>query len=295
MALTKLSGSVGQGGKNERKDSMEVQVRLNRYIEAGRLLTLTKLEVNGKGGDGPTVQAIKEFQRRVMAVPETGKITGTYDDAYISLCQPLKEAYVFDVVTDMISRCLDLPPPGGMDEDLWQTALLSLCDHMEHPRLYRYSMMTIVDFRRERFKRRLWVMDLHEQPTLVHLHTFVSHGKGSGDDKPTRFGVDYGSLVGAYVTTYRDQVLAGQTPEDKKKKVTGPGVRLQGLDRSNRDASRRGVIFHGAYYVNSDKPSVGNSRGCFATSWKDNAKIVNFIPNGSFVYAYAGLAHQSSV
>jgi L,D-transpeptidase catalytic domain len=293
MALTKLSGSVGQGSKNAKKDSLAVQIRLNRYIEAGRLPSVAKLELNGRGGEPPTVQAIREFQSRVMAVPETGRITGTYDDTYISLCQPLKEAYVFDVVTDMISKCLDLAPLGDFDEDIWQTALLSLCSHMEHPRLTRYSMLTLVDFRRPRNRRRLWVIDLHTEQ--VRLHTFVAHGKGSGDELPNRFGVDYGSLVGGFVTTYRDQVLAGQTKENKEKKVKGPGVRLQGLDQSNRDTAQRGVIFHGAHYVNSRKPDVKNSKGCFATSWEDNANIVHLIPDGSFVYAYAGTAHPTTV
>jgi hypothetical protein len=121
------------------------------------------------------------------------------------------------------------------------------------------------------------------------MYTYVAHGKGSGDEMPKRFNVgDKVSQVGAFVTTVRDQVIAGQTRENKDKHVTGPGVRIQGLDETNRDTARRGIIFHGAHYVKSHGPSVANSWGCFATTWEDNARIVNYIHSGSFVYAYAG-------
>jgi hypothetical protein len=291
---TRLSGTVGHRCQNFRDDSLTVQTRLNRYIEAGRLPPLAKLELNGRGGDPPTVQAIKEFQRQVMAVPVTGRITGTYDDTFVSLGKTVKEEYVFGVVDDMIMKCLEMVPLGGIDTALWHTALMSLRSHMEHPRLTRYSMMTIVDFRRPRSRPRLWVMDLYEEKVL--LHTFVAHGDGSGGEVPKWFNVGAKvSQVGAFVTTVRDQVIAGQTAKNKEKHVTGPAVRIQGLDESNRDTARRGIIFHGAHYVKSIGPSVANSWGCFATSWEDNARIVNHIHGGSFVYAYAGPEYLPAV
>src|SRR4051794_26820795 len=51
-----LGASVGRGGKNQPEDVLAVQQALNRRLDAG-------LSENGKG-DGKTLAAIEDFQRR---------------------------------------------------------------------------------------------------------------------------------------------------------------------------------------------------------------------------------------
>jgi peptidoglycan hydrolase-like protein with peptidoglycan-binding domain len=59
--MSSITGSVGRGGVNRMQDVKTVQTLLNNH----RKLPLTKLSVNGQA-DPSTIQAIEEFQRRVV-------------------------------------------------------------------------------------------------------------------------------------------------------------------------------------------------------------------------------------
>ena len=61
--MAAITGSVGRGGTNGRRDVETVQRLLNQHI--GRLTPLSPLVVDGLAG-GSTVAAIETFQRRVL-------------------------------------------------------------------------------------------------------------------------------------------------------------------------------------------------------------------------------------
>ena len=296
MANHKLSGSVGNRGRNARADVTIVQDLLNEYILEGRLGEISILDDPSAGAGSDTEQAIRLFQTRVMKVPPTGLIRGSTDDVFLSLCIPPKDSGVLSLVHAHVMQWLKCPPPHcKMPGDLWIAALQSLGEHASHPRLKRYSRMTLIDFRMSRRCPRLWVVDLLDQ--YVHMYTYVAHGRGEEKNSAevvTNFHEPYSSKPGAYIATWKDSVLAGQTDSDKARGVRGPAVRLQGLDQSNRRAADIGILFHGAWYVRPDQGKIGNSRGCFATSFKENLQIVELIQGGSFVYAYAGEAYRTA-
>ncbi len=304
MTVKYISASVGRGGKNLKQDVEIVQDLLSEYILANRLGPMSILDEEFAGAGSDTERAICEFQKQVMRVPPTG-IVRKGSDEFASLLRSPEERNVLDLVHDHVNLWIrNGPPPGwNISFDLWRCALDSLGVHASHPRLVRYSMITLVDFRIPRQLPRLWVIDLHESRVL--MHTRVAHGRGPtkpyAGDVPNNFGLDYTSRLGAYIATRRDMVKAGQKPigksanssaddgegdDHKGVRPYGPGVRLVGLDDTNRMAARIGIIFHGAHYVTAN--TVANSRGCFATSFKDNKQIVDLIKDGSFVYAFAG-------
>ncbi len=297
MSEHRIEASVGIGGKNRKKDVARVQDLLNKYILEGLLGPISFLDDGDASPASDTVHAIREFQSRVMKVPPTGRIASAYDDIYLSLLKTPKDNEVLRTVESFVNKWAKENPPGEIARDLWTSAMQSLLVHASHPRLKRYSMMTLVDYRIPCNFPRLWVVDLLDMK--IHIHTCVAHGKGSvgmdeeGEDPINavefNFSSPYSSRLGAYIALNHSNVLAGQTKKDKKLGVRGPGVRVQGLDESNRMASSIGILFHGAHYV---KPGVrvGTSRGCFATSFQDNRRIHDLIVNGSFVYAYAGEA-----
>jgi hypothetical protein len=232
-----------------------------------------------------------------MKVPPTGLIRGNTDDVFLSLCIPPKESSVLGLVDSYVYKWAKLSPPHKkMPGDLWLAALDSLRQHASHPRLRRYSMMTLIEFRISKKFPRLWVVDLYHQH--VYVHTYVAHVRGKdknySEEAPRNFHEPYSSKVGAFIATWKDAVRAGQTEQNKAQGKTGPAVRLQGLDESNRRAANIGILFHGAHYVKPERGVIGNSRGCFATSFKDNAQIVELIRDGSFVFAYAGDAYRTA-
>lgn len=301
---TKITDSVGRGGKNLKRDVEIVQNLLSEYILANRLGPMSILDEEYAGTGSDTERAICEFQKRVMQVPPTGVVRKGSDE-FASLLKPPKESNVLDIVYEHVDLWRrNGPPPGwNITFDMWHCALHSLGVHATHPRLKKYSMMTLVDFRISRKIPRLWVIDLYESRVLVHAR--VAHGRGPkkpfAGEVPNNFGEKFSSRLGAFITTRRCMVKAGQKPIGKSANVAeddgesddhegvrpyGPAVRLIGLDDTNRMATRIGIIFHGAHYVTDRQ--VANSRGCFSTSFKDNVEIVERIKDGSFVYAFAG-------
>lgn len=140
--------------------------------------------------------------------------------------------------------------------------------------------LTVIDYSKPSSQPRLAVFDLAKNKLL--FQTFVAHGKNSGDATSTRFSNDSHSLassLGVFVT--------GETYEGKH----GMSLRLNGLEPGFNDHAReRGVVIHGADYVNAQVAQtygkVGRSWGCPAVSSALVGPIIQAIKNGSVVFAY---------
>lgn len=293
--MAKKFKSVGRGGTNTKRDSKLVATWLNRHIEHGSLTGIASLDPDSDGGSQSIVAAIETFQEKVLSIPPTG-IVKRLSDTHVSLKKTPKNSSEEDAALDIISDKLDEEPIGGIADDLWWDGLLSMTEHLSHPRLTKYNIVTFVDFRIDKKQPRLWVVNLNKPDPLINCK--VAHGSNStqkkDDETPDvddRYGGSKQSACGAWVTTYLDSVLAGQ--KDKTIGKRAPGVRLVGLDETTQKRARKGVIFHGAHYVNSW--SCGNSGGCFATSWENNNRICNYIKNGTFVYSYSGMAYMPTI
>lgn len=285
---TSIKFSVGKGGTNNGEDVKLVKTRLNLYVAANKLGARQPLAVDGN--HVPAIPYIEDFQRLVLGF--------NYPDGNLTPGKTTIKKLMEDPPDPFgIIKCNALAiknmlqgPVGDIPGDLWKAALTSLMRYSAESKLTRWHLMTVVDFRKSKKTERLWIVDLSSRTTL--FRTCVAHGGGPKNaeghpidkqgDIADRFedGNRFSSL-GAYITL-------GTHPSNLGHLTQKPAMKLMGLEPGvNGRALARGVLFHGADYVNQKpKGSVGNSWGCFATHPDVNPPLVNAIQGGSFVFAY---------
>ena len=143
------------------------------------------------------------------------------------------------------------------------------------------QLLTVIDYSKPSTEKRLWVFDLKTGKTL--FHTWVSHGKNTGDVIAKSFSNRSGSLqssLGVFVTDYVPYVGGN-----------GYSLRLRGLEQGVNDkAYDRDIVFHGAWYVNADTikryGKIGRSWGCPAVSDKTAKSLIDTIKENTVVFAY---------
>lgn len=141
-------------------------------------------------------------------------------------------------------------------------------------------LLTVIDYSKPSFRRRLWVFDLKTGKTL--FNTWVSHGKNSGGVNATSFSNSNGSLkssLGVFLTV---SPYFGNN---------GYSLRLRGLETGINDhAYSRAVVIHGARYVNADiiryYGQIGRSWGCPAVSSSLSRPLINTIKDHTILIAY---------
>lgn len=139
--------------------------------------------------------------------------------------------------------------------------------------------LTIVDLSQSSRKKRFYLLDVKNNKLVVN--TFVSHGKNSGVDMAQHFSNNPNSnqsSLGFYIT--------GVTYTGKH----GISLRLSGQEEGfNNNAERRGVVVHGAPYVNAGRVNsayMGRSQGCPALPEGEFASVINTIKNGTVLFVY---------
>lgn len=140
--------------------------------------------------------------------------------------------------------------------------------------------LTIVDLSQSSRKKRFYILDMKNDKLV--WNTFVAHGRNSGVDEATRFSNQPNSnesSLGFYLTkdTYRGK--------------HGLSLRVRGLeDGFNDNAEARGIVVHGAPYVNAARVSsayMGRSQGCPALPVNEYAKVIDIIKGGSVMFVYS--------
>jgi hypothetical protein len=139
--------------------------------------------------------------------------------------------------------------------------------------------LTIVDLSQSSRKKRFYIIDMRTHQLV--WNTFVSHGKNSGVDMAEKFSNQMNSeesSLGFYVT---ETTYTGKH---------GLSLRINGLEEGfNSNAEARGVVVHGAPYVNADRVNsgyMGRSQGCPALPENEYAKVINIIKDGSVLFVY---------
>ena len=143
------------------------------------------------------------------------------------------------------------------------------------------QLITIIDYSKPSYEKRLWVVDLSKGKVL--FHTWVTHGQNSGKLNATSFSNVPGSLkssIGVFLTTGNPYVGGN-----------GYSLRLQGLEPGiNDNAYRRDIVFHGAWYATSATirkyGQLGRSWGCPAVSDDTARPLIDTIKNNTLVFAY---------
>ncbi|HEY8257465.1 MAG TPA: murein L,D-transpeptidase catalytic domain family protein [Gemmatimonadales bacterium] len=141
-------------------------------------------------------------------------------------------------------------------------------------------LLTVIDYSLPSRYRRLWVLDL--ETGRVVAHELVAHGRGSGADVAQHFSNRSGSMESSLGT-----FLTGSTYKGKH----GLSLRLRGLDRGLNDlAEARGIVIHGAQYVNDSiipkLGRLGRSQGCPALSPEAASRVIRLVQGGTVVFAY---------
>jgi hypothetical protein len=144
----------------------------------------------------------------------------------------------------------------------------------------RPSLLTIIDYSLPSTQTRLWVLDL---ATGRPLHReLVAHGRGTGDDRATRFSNEPGSHQSSLGLFLTGEVYTGSN---------GYSLRLDGLEPGINDRAReRAIVMHGAPYVS---PTVIRAMGRLGRSWGCPAlragvarRVIDLIKGGSLVFVY---------
>ncbi len=300
-----IKSSVGRKAKNDFQDVWIIVKLINHVISTG-LLRSQKIDVGYQtnmtiGGDKSAMMpvclvasklkivenTIKSYQKKRM---KTGNADGRIDPHGKTMQSLLADQ---NRGTLPLYINLVMMPNNGIAQDLWSAGVRSMLDHISDHRLRKFNLITLVDFRLNSRKKRMWVIDLKTNTTKYYCH--VSHGKNSGkpDSIPNKFSNKKGSnqsSLGAFVTLHQRKAKAGQRGKtdlsDNRKRRKAMVV--EGLEACNSLARRRGIIFHGAFYVkphsNVNRHKVGRSLGCFATEQAINDKLIDDIEQGSFIY-----------
>lgn len=180
---------------------------------------------------------------------------------------------------------------NGLSTQVMQKALKAHAKAVQERTIARPHIMTVIDYSKPAHEKRLWVINL--QSKKIEFHTYVAHGKNTGNTHAQKFSNKPGShqsSLGVFKT--------GSTYQGKH----GCSLHLHGLEpKFNSNAYQRRVVMHGADYVSDSTAEkvtkVGRSHGCPALSRKDAQKVIPLIKGGSLVFAYypdASWLHQSS-
>lgn len=169
---------------------------------------------------------------------------------------------------------------AGLSQQAFDYARLGFNKLIEEGRLFNDSIISIIDFSEPSNKKRLYVIDLRHYKLL--FNTLVAHGRNTGREWATSFsnqGSSYKSSPGFYITR--------ETYEGKN----GYSLKLEGVEKGiNDNAYERGIVVHGADYVNSDLADaqgyIGRSQGCPAVPVNLSRPLINTIKEGTCLFIY---------
>ncbi len=169
----------------------------------------------------------------------------------------------------------------GLSADAFNYALKGFEKLKKTGKLHNERVLSIIDFTKPSSQKRLFILDV--QSFRVLFHTYVAHGRGTGEAVATRFSntpESYQSSLGFYITegTYNGK--------------NGYSMQLEGVEYGiNHKALERAIVVHGAPYVSEgfirSRGYIGRSHGCPALTEKLNKPIIEKIKNGSCLFIYS--------
>lgn len=147
--------------------------------------------------------------------------------------------------------------------------------------LKKANILTIIDYSKASSVKRFFVIDTEKRKLLYH--TYVAHGKNSGEYRPVRFSNLSGSLQSSLGFFLTGETYMGEN---------GYSMKLEGLEQDiNDNARERDIVIHGADYVSEEYITkygrLGRSWGCPALPLELSKEIIDLISNGSCLFVYA--------
>ncbi len=146
--------------------------------------------------------------------------------------------------------------------------------------LDRKDLITIIDFEKPSTRKRFYTIDLRNKKVLYH--TYVAHGRNTGENKATKF-----SNIRHSNQSSLGFLITGETYFGSK----GFSLRLDGMEKSfNSQVRNRAVVIHAADYVSESwikrYGRLGRSQGCPALPPSLSKEVINTIKNGTAIFTY---------
>ena len=141
------------------------------------------------------------------------------------------------------------------------------------------DLVGVADFGRNSSTPRFHLIDLHNGRMDSFL---VAHGRGS-DPAHTGWLQRFSNLPGSEATS-----AGAYLTKDVYFGAHGRSRRIAGLDPDNDQAEPRGVVVHGAWYVNRElaaKGAIGRSEGCFAFQQDLVDQVIDRLGSGRLILA----------
>jgi len=141
------------------------------------------------------------------------------------------------------------------------------------------DLVGVADFARGSSTPRFHLIDLHNGRAESFL---VAHGRGS-DPAHTGWLQRFSNLPGSEATS-----SGAFLTKDIYFGAHGRSRRIAGLDPENDQAEPRGIVIHGAWYVNPElaaKGAIGRSEGCFAFQQDQVNRIIDRLGPGRLILA----------
>jgi hypothetical protein len=144
----------------------------------------------------------------------------------------------------------------------------------------RAERLAVIDYSRPSTERRLWVFDLARRRLLYA--ELVAHGRNSGDNYARWFSNAPGSFESSLGLFRTLDTYDGHN---------GYSLRMEGLEPGINDrAEERGIVMHGAPYVNAKyfriQGRLGRSQGCPAVRAAVARRLIDTLKGGQFVFSY---------
>jgi hypothetical protein len=148
-----------------------------------------------------------------------------------------------------------------------------------HKYEHKKNIIAICDFSKPSTQERFFIIDIDHKKVLIH--SLVAHGKNSGGLMATKFSNVNGSLQSSLGFFSIGEAIT--VPKH------GLSLILNGLEQGiNDNALSRGIIIHGAFYVNENFVKqygvLGKSWGCPALPDAIIPQVVDLLKEGALLY-----------
>ncbi|MFJ1262297.1 murein L,D-transpeptidase catalytic domain family protein [Capnocytophaga canis] len=193
---------------------------------------------------------------------------------YVSLALKKMENNIKELYDEVEGEYYDL------NYEAFRYAYIGYQSLKNQQRLNEKEILSIIDFSKDSNTKRFYTIDLEEKQII--FHTYVSHGKKSGDKLSTSFSntkESNKSSIGFFIT--------GSTYMGSK----GFSLRLHGDEKGyNSNVATRGVVIHTADYVSEDyirrNGRLGRSLGCPVLPEHIYKDVIETIKDKTVVFAY---------
>lgn len=170
----------------------------------------------------------------------------------------------------------------GLPKTILKYAINAYIFSLEKHEVRNPSMLTIIDFDKPSYEKRLWVIDLNNNHIIMNIH--VAQGRNSGKILPTHFS----NVVNSHESSLGVFTTAGHEYYGS----FGKSLHVRGLEPGiNNNAFYRGIVIHSEWDVSpkfiKERGYAGRTWGCFAVNPNHIDRLIQLLQADSVLFVYA--------